>query len=141
MEQNKYEMGVVIRADLPEDGFRAELDRVQNYLTRFGATIEKVDEWGRRKLAYPIAKQTEGMYTFIYYTSPSSTPREVESRVRLMENVLRFLTINMNEAEVAKAKAAKAAPAPAAVEPVAEPVAAEPATPEVEAAPEPVEAE
>ena len=142
MELNKYEMGVVIRADLPEEGFRAELDRVQEYLTRFGATIEKVDEWGRRKLAYPIAKQTEGMYTFIYYTAPGSTAREVESRVRLMENVLRFLTINLNEAEAAKAKATSAQPEQPTEQPTEQPVeqpAEEPV--EIAAETEPAEAE
>jgi len=121
MEQNKYELGVIIRADLGDEVFRAELDRVKALLERFGATIEKVDEWGRRRLAYPIQKLSEGMFTFITYTAPGSTPREVENRIRLMENVLRFLNINLNEAEDQKAKAkakAKKAPAPAEVAPV-----------------------
>jgi len=104
MEPNKYELGIVIRADLDEEAQQAEMERVRGLLTRFEATIEKEDKWGRRRLAYPIAKQTEGVYTFITYTAPSSTPREVESRLRLMENVLRFLTINLNEAEAKKAK-------------------------------------
>ena len=105
MEPNKYELGVIVRADLDEEALQAEMDRVKGLLDRFGATIEKEDKWGRRKLAYPIAKHPEGVYTFITYTAPSSTPREVESRLRLMENVLRFLTINLNEAEARKAKA------------------------------------
>ena len=133
MEPNKYELGLIVRADLEEDALQAEWDRVKALLDRFGAVVEKEDKWGRRKLAYPIAKKTEGIYTFITYTAPSSTPLEVESRLRLMENVLRFLTINMNEAEIAKSKAAPAKaeerPAPAAQP---EPVAVE--------EPEPVEA-
>jgi len=143
---NKYELGVVVRADLGDDVFRAELERVKALLERFGATIEKVDEWGRRRLAYPIQKLTEGMYTFITYTSPASTPREVESRIRLMENVLRFMNVNLDhqEDQIAKAKArnkVKAAkPSPvveeAMPEPAAEPV-AEP-TPEVEVVADPV---
>jgi len=123
MEPNKYELGVIVRADLDEEALQAEMDRVKGLLDRFGATIEKEDKWGRRKLAYPIAKHAEGVYTFITYTAPSATPREVESRLRLMENVLRFLTINLNEVEARKAKAKKDQPA---VEVKPEPVVAEP---------------
>ena len=160
MEQNKYELGIIIRADLDEETQQAEMDRVKGLLDRFGATIEKEDKWGRRKLAYPIAKHPEGVYTFITYTAPASTPREVESRLRLMENVLRFLTTNQNEAEARKAKAKKDAPAVAeepvvveavveepvvetVVEPVAEAAAEEPVTeePVVEAVAEEAAAE
>ena len=130
MELNKYEMGIIVRADLDEETLQAEMDRVKGLLDRFGATIEKEDKWGRRKLAYPIVKQAEGIYTFITYTAPATTPREVESRLRLMENVLRFLTINLNEVEARKAKAKKNAPVvveePVVVEAVVEePVVAE----------------
>jgi len=156
MEQNIYELGIIIRADMDDEAYQAEMDRVRTLLDRFGATIEKEDKWGRRKLAYPIAKQTEGMYTFITFRAPSTTPYEVESRLRLMENVLRFLTINLNEAEDRKAKAKAKAPAaperpapvveaPAVEEPaVAEeaPVVEEPAqAEEAPAAEEPVSAE
>jgi len=109
MEPNKYELGVVIRADLEEDALRAEMDRVKGLIERFGGTIEKVDDWGRRKLAYPIMKLAEGMYTFITYTSEGSTPKEVESRLRIMENVLRFMTVRKDEVEAAPVKAAKPA--------------------------------
>ena len=125
MEQNKYELGIIIRADLDEETQQAEMDRVKGLLDRFGATIEKEDKWGRRKLAYPIAKQAEGVYTFITYTAPSTTPREVESRLRLMENVLRFLTINLNEVEARKAKAKKGATEEVVSEPVVVEVVAE----------------
>ena len=142
MEANKYELGIIVRADLADDAQQAEWDRIKGLLDRFGAVVEKEDKWGRRKLAYPIMKQTEGIYSFITYTAPSTTPLEVESRLRLMENVLRFLTINLNEAEIQKAK--NAAKAAAVVEePVAEPVieaedvAAEATEPVVEAEPTP----
>ncbi|MCL2456614.1 MAG: 30S ribosomal protein S6 [Defluviitaleaceae bacterium] len=115
---HKYEMGVVIRADLDEETFRAEMERVKGFVDRFGGTIEKIDDWGKRKLAYPIAKLTEGMYTFITYSSEGSTPREVESRLRLQENVLRFLTVRKDENEVVSKVAAEE---PVKAELVAEP--------------------
>jgi len=133
---NKYELGVVIRADLDEDVFRAEMERVKGFIDRFGGTIEKIDDWGRRKLAYPIHKLTEGMYSFITYSSEGNTPKEVESRLRLQENVLRFLTIRRDENEQLATKPAaepieQPAEEPAAEiveEPVEEPAAEEPAT-------------
>jgi len=127
--QNKYELGVVIRADLEEEAFRAELDRVKGLIERFNGTIEKVDEWGRRKLAYPIAKQTEGMYIFITFSSEGGTPREVESRIRIMENVLRFLLVRKDEIETPPSKSQTVEPKAAEAEKPAEeavPVAAEP---------------
>ena len=114
-QANKYEMGVIVRADLEEEAFRAEMEKIKGLIDRFGGTIEKVDDWGRRKLAYPIEKLNEGMYTFITYSAVGNTPQEVENRLRIMENVLRFLTIRMDET----------APAPAVAEPV--PAATEPA--------------
>ena len=108
---NKYELGVVVRADLEEENFQAEMTRVKGLIERFDGTIDKVDEWGRRKLAYPIKKLTEGMYTFITFTSPSSAPREIEDRLRIMENVLRFLIVSKDENDVS-------APAPAPKEPI-----------------------
>ncbi|MCL1845749.1 MAG: 30S ribosomal protein S6 [Defluviitaleaceae bacterium] len=96
---NRYEMGVIIRADLEEDVYRTELDRVKGFIDRFGGSIDKIDDWGKRKLAYPIQKLTEGMYNFITYSSEGDTPKEVEARLRLQENVLRFLTIRKDENE------------------------------------------
>ena len=97
---NKYELGVIIRADLDEEAYRGELDRVKGFIDRFGGSIEKIDDWGRCKLAYPIQKLTEGMYTFLTYSSNGATPKEIESRLRLSENVLRFLTVRIDEPEV-----------------------------------------
>ena len=136
---NKYELGVIVRATLDEEALQAEMDRIKGLLDRFGAVIAKEDKWGRRKLAYPIQKQNEGVYTFITYTAPSDTPREVESRLRLMENVLRFLTVNMDDVEIAKAKdVPPAAPVKEAEKPVEEPAEVPVAEPVEEPAEEPV---
>lgn len=93
---NKYELGLVVKSGLEDEVFKAEMERIQGLVTRFGGTIDKIDEWGRRKLAYPIEKQTEGMYTFITFTSDGNAPAEIENRLRIMENVLRFLVIRQD---------------------------------------------
>jgi small subunit ribosomal protein S6 len=118
---------VIIRADLEEEAFRAEMERVKGFIDRFGGTIDKIDDWGRRKLAYPIQKLTEGMYSFITYSSEGDTPKEVEARLRLQENVLRFLTIRRDENEPLTAAAAPIMEEKPAEEPQAEPATAEPA--------------
>lgn len=92
---NKYELGVVVKPGMEEEAFRAEMERVQSLVTRFGGTIEKVDEWGKRRLAYPIEKITEGVYTFITFASESDAPAEIENRLRIMENVIRFMLIRL----------------------------------------------
>jgi len=132
---NKYELGVVLRADLEEETFQAEMTRVKGLIERFDGTIDKVDEWGRRKLAYPIKKLTEGMYTFITFTSPAGTPREVESRLRLMEDVLRFLIVRKDEIETVAAPAQAQETASVEVE---APVEAEVVTEEAPVVDEPV---
>ena len=94
---HSYELGVVVRAGLEDEAFAAEMERVSGLITRFGGTVDKIDEWGRRRLAYPINKLIEGVYTFITFTSEPSAPAEIEGRLRIMENVLRFLIIRLDE--------------------------------------------
>ena len=122
---NQYELGVIVRADLEEETLQKEMTTIKGLIERFGGTIDKIDEWGRRRLAYPIQKLNDGVYTFITYTSESHAPREIEARLRLMESVLRFLTINKNESASAQSVEIPSEPTAApAAEPVAEPLAA-----------------
>lgn len=101
---NKYELGVIVRADLEESVFQADMERIKGLISRFGGTIEKLDDWGRRRMAYPIEKLTEGMYTFITFTSEGPAPKEIESRLRLMESVLRFMIVRKDEVQAPVAK-------------------------------------
>ncbi len=90
---NKYELAVVLSPLLDEENLKLELEKVQALVTRFEGTIEKVDNWGKKRLAYPIKKQNEGFYYFISFQAAGSTPAEIESRIRIMENVYRYLII------------------------------------------------
>ena len=90
---NKYEIGVVVKATLEEEAAKAELEKVTALITRFNGTVEKVDEWGRRRLAYEIDKNTEGVYSFITFSAEPDAPAEIESRMRIMENVIRYLIV------------------------------------------------
>jgi len=130
---NKYELGVIVRADLEDEAVQNELNAVKALIERFGGTIDKIDDWGKRKLAYPIQKRTEGVYNFITITAESDAPREIESRLRIMENVLRFMMIRKDDTQQTQAVAS------APVEEVAASVVAEPAA-EEPAVEEPAEA-
>lgn len=92
---NKYEITVVIKPNLEEEAVNAEFAQIQELLERFGATVDKVDDWGKRKLAYEIQKINEGFYRFFTVSAPASAPAEIESRIRLRENVLRYLIIRV----------------------------------------------
>jgi len=90
---NKYELAVVISAKLEEEERIATLEKVKEYITRFGGTITNVDDWGKKRLAYEIQKIKEAFYFFIQFESNSDCPNEVEQNLRIMENVIRFLCV------------------------------------------------
>ena len=94
---NKYELAVILKPTLEEEAQKAEFEKIQELITKFGGTIDKVDEWGRRKLAYEIQKLNEGFYRFFTVAAESSVPAEIESRIRLRENVLRYLIISLED--------------------------------------------
>jgi small subunit ribosomal protein S6 len=90
---NTYELALVINGKVEEDVKNGALEKVKGYVERFGGTISKVDDWGKRRLAYEIDKVKEGFYYFITFESDASAPAEIEKRVRIMESVLRYLVI------------------------------------------------
>ena len=90
---NKYELCVVVNAKIEEEERVSTLDKVKELVERFEGTITKVDEWGKKRLAYEIQKMKEGYYYFIHFDAGSKTPVEIESRIRIMDNVIRYLCV------------------------------------------------
>ena len=90
---NKYELALVVNAKIEDEARNKVVEDVKGLVTRFGGTITDIDEWGKKKLAYEIQKMSEGFYYFIRFEAESSAPGEIESRIRIMENVLRFLCV------------------------------------------------
>lgn len=86
--------------------------------------VEKVEEWGKRRLAYPINYKTEGYYVLVNYTAEASVPKEIERNLQISDSILRYLTVKVEE------KRSNVKPRPVRVAPVAEE-----AAPAVEAAP------
>ncbi len=93
---NKYELAVVVNAKIEDEARTATIEKVKEYITRFNGTITNVDEWGKRKLAYEIQKMREGYYYFIQFEADSTRPAEIERRVRIMENVIRYLCVRQD---------------------------------------------
>ena len=90
---NKYELALVLNAKVEDDVRTATLEKVKGLVERFNGTITNVDEWGKKKLAYEIQKMKEGFYYFIHFEAESTVPAEVEQRIRIMDNVLRYLCV------------------------------------------------
>ena len=90
---NKYELALVVSAKIEDDARAAVVAKAQDYVTRAGGAVTEVEEWGKKKLAYEIQKQKEGFYYFIQFEAPTSAPAEIESRVRIMDSVLRYLIV------------------------------------------------
>ena len=95
---NKYELAVVVSAKIEDEERAAVVDKVKAYIERFGGQISNVDAWGKKRLAYEIQKMHEGFYYFIQFEAEATAPAEIESRVRIMDNVIRFLCIRQDEA-------------------------------------------
>ena len=90
---NKYELTVVVNAKIEDDVRVATVEKVKEYVARYGGTVTNVDEWGKKRLAYEIQKMKEGFYYFVHFEAESTVPAEVEQRIRIMDNVLRYLCV------------------------------------------------
>ena len=93
---NNYELALVVNAKIDDEARTNTVEAVKELITRFGGSITNVDEWGRRRLAYEIQKVREGYYYFIQFDAGSNAPREIEDRLRIMENVIRYLCIRLD---------------------------------------------
>ena len=121
---NSYECLFIVDTEIGEDAVRAKVDKFIERIKR-NAEIVEVNEWGKRRLAYPINDKPEGYYTIVTFKSEPAYPAELERRFNLDEDILRYLVLKLDFEAVAKA-AAPVAEAETEAEVVAEePVATE----------------
>lgn len=90
-----YETIYILRSSVDPDDAAKIAARVQEVVERLGGKITKVDNWGRRKLAYTIQKQTRGVFVYVKYAGYSDLVAEVERNLRLFDAVIRYMTIVM----------------------------------------------
>ena len=90
---NQYELALVVNAKVEDDVKAATVEAAKNLITRFGGVVTNVEDCGKKRLAYEIQKMKEAYYFFIQFDADATVPAEVEQRVRIMDNVIRFLCV------------------------------------------------
>lgn len=88
---HNYELICIIQPDLDETAFNGVLDRVKGWVTESGGSVDKVDVWGRRRLAYVIRKQHEGQYVLLNISLNPSAAAGLERNIRYQETVIRHM--------------------------------------------------
>ena len=148
-----YEELFIVRPDATEEEIDAYIEQISQAITSADGTVDKVEKWGVRRLAYRVEKRNEGYYVLIQFTAGPNVAKEIERRMRVTDLVIKFITVRIDEKlkkiekrRKAREKRAKRrpAPAPAAVPSApAAPAAPAPGTPDTaeEAAPAAAESE
>lgn len=94
---NKYESIYIIRPTVEEEGIKALVERFSNLIVQEGGKVDNVDEWGKRRLAYPIDDLREGYYVLMNFTAEPDVPQELERVYKITDDILRYLTIREDE--------------------------------------------
>lgn len=92
-----YELVVVIDPEIDEEKLSATLDRISQLVTTRGGEVIDVDRWGKRKLAYPIKRRSEGDYVITHFRLEPAQAAELEAGLRLSEEVLRHLLVRSED--------------------------------------------
>ena len=86
-----YELICIIHPDLDENAFKAIIEKVSGWVTEAGGSVDKVDVWGRRRMAYHINKQREGQYVLLLLNMNPATTAQLERNIRFQESVIRSM--------------------------------------------------
>lgn len=90
---NKYETLYVITPELEEEAVKATIEKFSGVIANNGGAVAGVDEWGKRRLAYPIDYKTEGYYVLVNFEAEGELPKELERNFNIDENILRFIVV------------------------------------------------
>jgi small subunit ribosomal protein S6 len=92
-----YEELFIIKPDVPEEEVDQFVEQMRGVVTNTGGTVDKVDKWGKRKLAYRVEKYREGSYVLFQFTADATAVKEFERRLRVADMVIKFLTVRIDE--------------------------------------------
>ena len=87
----KYELVCIVQPELDEAAFNGIVEKVRGWVKDSSGTVDKVDLWGKRQMAYRIRKQREGQYVLLNLSMPPSATADLERNLRLTEPVMRFM--------------------------------------------------
>ena len=88
-----YELVCILHPDLDETAFNEALDKIKGWINDAGGKVEKLDNWGRRKMAYMIQKQLEGQYVLFNTSLLPNTTAELERKMRFLEPIMRHMLV------------------------------------------------
>ena len=94
---NKYESIYVLRPTMEEEAIKAMVERFSNLIVSEGGEIENIDEWGKRRLAYPIQDFREGYYELMNFKADPQLPSELERNYKITDEVIRYIIIRDDE--------------------------------------------
>ena len=89
-----YEVVIIVHPDLDDNALQGIVERVQGWITGAGGSVDKVDMWGKRRLAYSIRKQREGQYVYFESQFNPSFSAELERNMRFVEPIMRYSIIS-----------------------------------------------
>ena len=95
--KSKYEIGYVLDPEVSDEDVKKVTDSILGIIKKAAGEVENVDEWGRRPLAYPIQKHNEGIFTFINTDVDGSVISSIERRLKLSEEVMRFIVLRLDD--------------------------------------------
>jgi small subunit ribosomal protein S6 len=127
-----YEELFIVKPDAPEEEVDGFVEQLRGQLTTAGATVDKVEKWGKRRLAYKVDKYREGAYVLLQFTASAETVKELERRLRVSDVVLKFLTVRIDQTLKRLEKRKKARDKRAAKRASQAPAAPMPAAPSME---------
>ncbi len=114
-----YELGFILSPEVSEEQTRAILDRVEQVVANYNGEVVRVNQWGRRRLGYPIQHHRDGFYIFIDMILTPETVIELDRTLKVSEEVLRHLIKRRDPKTVQKEREARAAAAAASAAPTA----------------------
>ena len=92
---NSYEAMLVFSVTKGDESVNALVEKFKALIEANG-TIDNIDDWGKKRMAYEVQKMKEAFYYFIQFDAEATAPAEIENRVRIMDNVIRFLCIRQD---------------------------------------------
>ena len=93
----EYETIYILRPNTPNEGVAEVNTRIKNVIEGMGGKIIKVDNWGKRRLAYEVAKERKGIYLYWLYLAQPGIVEETERNLRMLDSVIRYLTVKVDE--------------------------------------------
>lgn len=93
----EYETIYILRPNTPNEGVAEVNTRIKGIIENMGGKILKVDNWGKRRLAYEVAKERKGIYLYWLYLAQPGVVEETERNLRMLDNVIRYLTVKVDD--------------------------------------------